>query len=1294
MSRIKAKLPVVDSRRYPAKWFYVVEYEGATYQVQMLPFQRESGEMPAQLDCLIERKPGSDGVYIKQDFAPLLAARYKTGGLYDFVVEEDYTASSTPHYKVADGSGFWFKLYAHAGSSDFRRGDKVRCRITRVMGISVSLEAVGLIADNPNEVLSLDMLRQLAGEEPVQLLIDFLEGSAGFDEAAEMLERGDYRWIFMMIDVAWNEIVERSRREHMPVKQAAHAFHRILLNLLENSDYLNTLEPEVKAEAQDSLSMMTARTEDLLEAIKIVEEGNEQEFISETLDKMAASGYLYRPAEKLRLLMFIFALRKESMDSNMQKLLDTIHKGRKANWTAEPFRSAFISQLELYVGSNHAGLDALTVIDTPETRDRFEKMLQALSIQQLLAREGENSFNQVINRSRLYRYFTYIQRFEQDRLLDKALTTVRSRTVIPQEFKWDDTAQIDAMATRLLAPVATDYSLLRFDTPEGIFTITDGKMKIATGPQASRPALPASLELWNDINVNLAEPLPPALRQPRTVRDYKSVWAEIERSFFNPDLEVEKAAAEEQKPTPDVGDRVTVIVDSIDSADELRLHCTIVDPEFSGQGWTTTKRITNMDRHAPLWSFRNTHGRPYLLDAEVESVDGDEITFTMRPPIQEMISEIVEPGTEVSAVITYCSGGRYIAFSEYGYSMFVDANGFNLDRSMFVRIAITNVKADGSVVWGKCVATNGEPVEYAESVQALMATFSDDRVVELPAAPALEDAEQDVTLSTDEMLTTDEMAEIMRIVGRKGDVEQDLVKRFNYHSFARLIARLLGLSAEADYYLQRCAVIEVLDDFATNGQVDPARLETIAGKQDILTSTADGRKLMLLSMLDRPESNPALWAACNENAGELSASLARLVLAYNLLDGFKMADERGRLRAQISQLLGLRRDVQPEQIENGNEGQRVEFKTSAIYPAGPKVRIDVKAQTAEIVEKITGMLNADGGRIYVGVSDEGYIRGLAEDMRFFGTHDKFELNMRNAITLHCGFIPNGNAHIRTSWQTHGDKEVYVIDIAPVYDPVAFDGIYYQRQGSSNRFVPSEQVESFIAARRKLGAPVEAEAAQRQAQPAAKAPAITAVVPAATRNDDCTIATSRLRPNVLHESSEGYHPVSAWLYFGSDGSLTVTDHDTWMEEDYPLAIALTEEEMNNSLLLIYKSGHVANVPMRYAIKEFDTVPRRLRADDPVVFASPIAPGQGLILYSSDQGGNLYKQAFRPESLVKVKTLRSQGEALMKDMTPQWAELIPEGEMASFSAIVRNAQRVKGSLAADVESHTAPRLGVEC
>ena len=50
--------------------------------------------------------------------------------------------------------------------------------------------------------------------------------------------------------------------------------------------------------------------------------------------------------------------------------------------------------------------------------------------------------------------------------------------------------------------------------------------------------------------------------------------------------------------------------------------------------------------------------------------------------------------------------------------------------------------------------------------------------------------------------------------------------------------------------------------------------------------------------------------------------------------------------------------------------------------------------------------------------------------------------------------------------------------------------------------------------------------------------------------------------------------------------------------------------------------------------------------------------------------------------------------MKDMTPQWAELIPEGEMASFSAIVRNAQRVKGSLAADVESHTAPRLGVEC
>lgn len=1300
MSREKITLPVVEVRRYPKKWYYVVEYDGRPYQVQLMPFQRESDSRPDRLQCILERSASTGGIYIKQDFAPLLAGRYKPGQLYDFTIEDDYTNTSTPHYKVADGSGFWFKLYTAKGDG-YRRGDRVRCRVTRLSGINVSLEAVARIEETANEALPMESLRESVGREVVDTLMSFLDGDQDVEAAADEMRAGDYRWIFHFIEAAWNAVIERGRGDTVLMRRVVAALNRIVLYLLEDTQYLNTLDAAARAEAQTQLSLIAARSEDLTSAIEIVEQGKEQEYITDVLNKMAASGYLYRPERKLRMLMYVFALRKESMDSNMQKFLETIHRGRHENWCAEPFRSAFVNQLELYIDSNHAAVDELSTLDTPVDRDRLEKMLQALAIQQLLYNDEDTAVNHVVNRSRLYRYFTFINRFEQDRLLDKALATVTSRSVIADEFKWPDTSRVDTMATRLLAPMSRDGSSMFFETPAGSLSV--GPSGITLSPdlvKADHPVFPSDLCLWQNLNVNLDDQLPADLRQPVTVRDYKRVWAEIERAFFEP-VSSADARGNEAKRTPDAGDEVTVIVDGIDQDNPLRMHCTVVDPVFSGHGWIVMKEVTNMDRPAPLSSFRNAQGKPYLLKAEVRAVEDGVLQLSMRPAIGRMLYDLVAPDDEVDCVITYCDERqhRYIAFSENGYSLFIDPGDFRgqMRRSLNMRARVTFVRPDGLAVNGRCIATDGMPISYADSVQVLMASFSEEKVCDrLPDSAPEPGSQGDVARSDDEMLTTGEMTEIMRIIGRKGDVEEDLVKRFNYHSFAGFVARMLGLESQAEYYRQRCAVIGILDDFATNGQVDPELLDEVSREHTgILTSTSDGRKLLTLSMLDRPDSNQRLWTVCNEADSDVLGRLARLVLAYNLLDGYKMGEERGHIRSEIYSLLNLRRDVQPMQIEQGLESQKVEFKTSAIYLPGPRMRRDVRAQTAEIVEKITGMLNADGGRIYIGVSDEGYIRGLAPDMEFFGSRDKFELNLRNSVTEHCGFIPNGNSHIVTSWQTFGDKEVYVIDLTPTDEPVAFDGIYYQRQGTSNRFVPAGQVEAFIAARRGDGGKVaESPAPAAPVAPVVEdADCVIDTLPA-TVSDDCEggAATTALRPNVLHDGYEGYSPVSAWLYFGNDDSLIVSDTDLWLEDESALTLALTEEELDGDLLMVYRSGGVAVSPMRFAIKNFEKEPRRLRKNDPLVFAAPVSRGQGLLLYSRDSGGNVFRQAFRPESLPHVGMLKGQGERLMKDMTPVWAELIEPDRMAMFAGIMRNGQKVKGDYKADIKTYAEPRLGI--
>lgn len=1292
LSRDRLKLPVTELRKYPKKWYYVVEYEGRNYQVQLMPFQRESNIRPERLHCLVEHN--ADGtIFIKQDFGPLLASRYQAGQLYDFTVEEDYTATSTPHYKVADGSGFWFKLYSHDGGS-FRRGDHVRCRVTRVSGINVSLEAVARITDTSVPVLDPAEIARATGATTVELIKALVEGDPNARRGDEQLAEKDYRWIFSYIEAVW-EALERPRGDDGRLTRAVvEAINRVALYLLEDTRYLSVLDAAERTAAQQKLSVLASRSEDLLCALDIVEREGEQEYITDVLNKMDASGYLYHPEKKLRVLMYIFVLRKESMDSNMQKLLEIIHRGSHDNWSSEPFRTAFVSQLELYIDGNHSEVDSMSVIDTPADRERIEKMLQALAIQQLLINDTDTGVDAAVNRSRLYRFFTFISRFEQGRLLDKALTTLRSRSVAPDEFRWDETARIDTMATRLLAPIPAESTTMSFESPNGMIMLSRSGISMASDPlKSGRQALPADLNLWQNLNVSLPDQLPASLRQPVSLRDYKKVWTEIERVFFDP----ESIAESQQGPvlrTPDTGDEVTVIVDGLHPDNPLKLHCTIVDDTFTGQGWIVMKSITNMDRQAPLSSFRNADGRPYLLRAEVVSAPPGELEFNMRPAVGRLLNELVQPDDEVDCVITYCDDRqrRYIAFSENGYSLFIDPGEFagEMRRSMSIRARVKNVSPDGLIIQGQCIATKGAPISYADAVQVLMASLSDEQVLSTLPQVADEHDEDAEARSADEMLTPLEVSEVMRIVGRMGDVEEDLVKRFNYLSFARVMALLLGDDASAEHYRRRCSVIEILDDFATNGQVDQVLLEGIGDRQKgVLTSTADGRKLLTLSMLDRPADNDRLWTIYTGADSEVLSRLARLVLAYNLLDGSKMGEERGHIRAEIYQLLNLRRDVQPTQIENGLESQTVEFKTSAIYPPGPRMRIDQKKQTGEIVEKITGMLNADGGTIYIGVSDEGYIRGLAPDMEFFGSRDRFELNLRNAINHHCGFIPNGNSHIVTSWEEIAGKEIYRIDITPIDDPVAFDGVYYQRQGTSNRFVPAEQTEQFLRARRGDRRPVPQK---RDAEPDTRR-AVQAAAPAPAVQERPTVATTSLRRNVLHDGFEGYEPVAAYLYFNDAESLTASATDLWCEDDTSLTLALSEEETALDLLLIYRSGCVAVAPMRYAIKDFEKEERRLHKNDPLVFAAPIAPVQGLILYSRDASGNVVKQAFRPEALPRVAMLKGLGERLMKDMTPVWAEIIPAAALPSFSGIMRNGQRVRTDAAEDIASFTAPRLGFE-
>ena len=89
-------------------------------------------------------------------------------------------------------------------------------------------------------------------------------------------------------------------------------------------------------------------------------------------------------------------------------------------------------------------------------------------------------------------------------------------------------------------------------------------------------------------------------------------------------------------------------------------------------------------------------------------------------------------------------------------------------------------------------------------------------------------------------------------------------------------------------------------------------------------------------------------------------------------------------------------------IERG-EGPLIEFKTTARF----NIRsggVD-KALEAVVVKTVAGFLNADGGTLLIGVSDDGTIVGVDRDIATLNTKssfDGFELFLRNLLNAGIG----------------------------------------------------------------------------------------------------------------------------------------------------------------------------------------------------------------------------------------------------------------------------------------------------
>ncbi len=1091
MKREKVNLPVVERLIYHNKAHYTVTYNGFNYRVRLFDFQREQ-PVPEKIACVVSRDGGK--IEVKQDLEPLLMTRYKAGESYDFTVDLDLTKQSGGFYKLVDGSGFWLRLYPSAAGEKLRVGQRVRCQVISSTRCEVRLRAEKILDFETAEPMAFDTFMEVFDRFPIMPRLVVRHWILSDRETEAMRADGNPEWVFALVRKGWAVLEKLPAAGVAPERIGLFlkAFAAAATYLLEDSDYLRRFSDFARVRLQDELSVFISRGTDYERAIAISSvPGAPDEFIQDIFAKLRKSGYLYKPENKLRTLIYIYSLDPAQLDHNMVDFLRVILDGNPESWTAEPFSTALRSQLQIFIDSNHQWLDGVSAADNPEELDRLNKILQALAIQQLLA-PGSDDPEIVVNRSRFYRYYTYRRDNESTQLLDNALNTVVNGTAGAPGWSWKQIVSIgDTAQGAYFKVLQADDTPNTYESPDSRSLTVSGRELSLSAPElvkAVNVVPKCSDGAWRSIKVYLPNQLPSELREPRTLPEVKAMWDYIIREFrLDPasrdtaSLKILSRVAETSQRTPDKNDRALIAIDGSDPDDPTRLRCHVVEEGLSGSGYLyfnfakfAKKKLIDSGEFEKI--FRNKAGEPYVIDATVSRVDeGGALHFDFDDDVWEFLEETVNIDDEFDCVTTTnvnARSGKITAFSDRGFSVLLDPNGFDIGQKQYVRARLIDSDWRKRLIYAECVGTDRAPMDYASGLRQLLCDYSGG---EVEAATVPDETPVTVDTPSEEVgemaapLLRDEAEEIMHTMARAATIEPNHSTAYGYFSFAILLAGMLGLDDMVAYYAKRCQMLMVLDAFATNGRVDLERLDSFRDNAD---HSPEARQLRALALMERPELRGDLWELACDHSPKV-ASVAELVLAYNLLEGHRLSKERDLIRERIYAELGLQIEREPMRVAGGDEKDNVEFKSSLIFLQNG-FNLNVEQQTREIIEALTAMLNTRGGSLYIGVSDNGYIRGLDNDLKYFARYtagdihkarDLFSRHITQNFEKLCGTSHNFSIYVEDFWhQDEFGKYYYELRVQPCRRAVAVDGTYYKRVGRSTLPVHKADEKQWLADR--------------------------------------------------------------------------------------------------------------------------------------------------------------------------------------------------------------------------------------
>lgn len=1125
---------------------------------------------------------------------------YAVGQVYEFKVKKKFTSQTE---LIDETSGINAYLHDTQNIKLFK-GQIVKCRVTgystrnnRPIVELVDLEEFaytsGLTLENLENILENEGLAW-ADEKFTTLLLT--------DENEETFDEQMHEWISSLIE---NNIDLQQVRTDCA-------------NLLELSGLLDISGNAQREFYQQRLTELIESIGYYIEAGKLIEKGEQESFIDTLYNKLSVSGFIYHPDKNLNILACLFMRRPEIMRRRIAELLKIICKRDISIWKKEPFNSTLCKLLEIYIH------ECVTKIDREKGEEKSQlinNIITSLTVQLQLAANSKESevVDTRLTTARLCAIASYINQGDATRLLNNAYSYLFYDDIRYLKIPIDSVDN----AHYILANFNPDGEI---DAPSqfsnGVAKLYVDKEGISLRPASddivTYPVFAADSGLWKNMQVHLTSRTSQSVYlMSDNLRSFRDIWIEIENDLFN-----STGSATARRKKHHVGDEVMISFVKQDLFERSKFICRIED-EIGGKGYIYISDIVPYTVNgATLNMFFGEGGVRLRYPARIIDVDADgQFHFSMGEILKEESAEyyLDEAGNAADDILCrlgkapHPRNGLAPAVSKEGLSVslttpqeYRELNAGAIVRCRFIGSSRGTTHIDCEVV--EPVNDFAHDFDVTEAFAHLMSEFGDVPDGDQADSDYAEEDENAV-LEGDKELDEDYVRQVIHCIDRLAMLDTDYIMAYNYLAFARLLCRLIAWDSQAVYYKGRMDIISMLHYFDKNNEVDEDELSQLemANAQLFETNKPLQERFMQLqavSYIGKPEHTSELYALSERSP--LLRTLCQLVIAYNIVNELDMKKEAVSIHEKIKDLLNLK-GLGSKLKKYGIESETVEFKTSFIH--APKD--SEQSQKETILQVIDSFLNTSGGVLYIGVNDGGRGVGIENDLQsapYYNDKEKYVLDVTNSVKLEFGRKVAPFVKVYFDPQ-NSDKDVLIVEVSKYPQKVPMkNGSYFLRTNSSKEGYTREELEEVLKGLAVSDADAEIadiDVSDDILEPEKEISSSTENIAAAPAVERDTIATSRIRQNVLESYLDDYVDPMAFLKFIEPNELVKLSRYDY-DYDSPLTLTVLHDEAKGYLILGYENGCIVKVPLD-EIVELDNDSVRKRYDGAKLIFASIAQG---------------------------------------------------------------------------------------